>query len=320
MFALDAPEGVEATGRYISWRAVEDAVEYEVLVDGTVQATTEELFYMLPDQNKDSKVTIQALAEGGKKRSKPSAEVKVYQNSQFLEEEILNIEMVPGEVQYIPASVRCVYVTGIASDARIMIQDRQEDLVVRMRDTVIVAPEGQSCITSETVLSCAVYLSVEGNVKLSVAPVTTVPATPADNSGQTGKTGTSGGDAVCLNNLILCGDGELTLQGGDGGRGGKGSTAKGILTTATSQNGGNGGAGGNGIRCTKLILAMNRMDQRVHVSGGVGGAGGAHGDITVSISGAVTGVMGVLKDGQKGADGTGVSNNFLYNYRGVLEK
>ena len=320
LFALDAPTGVKSMGRYITWSAVEDAVEYEVLVDGVVQDTTEELFYLLPDQDEDAKVTVQALAEGGKRRSKPSDEIKVCQSTAFASADVMKIEMVSEKVQYIPPTVRYVRVTGNAVEARIIIQDRQDDLVIELGDTVIKAPAGTDCITTESELSCAVYLVLAGDAELSVADVTEVPETPANNSNKVGSNGIHGGDAIYVKNLILCGEGSLTLSGGNGGQGGKGSTASGLFTLATSQNGGNGGNGGCGIRCTNLILDMAQVSQRIRAAGGTGGAGGAHGKITVSVSGGVTGAMGVLKDGSKGLNGVGVSASFTYKNRGIIEE
>lgn len=305
---LAAPE-VSVMGGVIMWDKVNNATMYEVYKNGVLVNTTSETHYSFEDITEDAQVYVVAIDEEESKTSESSSKVLVYQQSGFSSEESMTIELESGGY-VIPANIKYVCITGNSTNAYITIADRTSDLIVSLNNVNLTSPEGKDCIaTSDGEINSnnkryTVSVKVNGINILQGGNCTSVPSQPSDNTSKKGGKGGDGGSCLVLPYIVFCGNGSLTLNGGNGGAGGKGADSSG-WSTACYGNGGDGGNGGNGIETEKAVLAMS-LTGLVESYGGTAGTKGAPGANGSTLSGALYTSSWKNSYGKEGTEGLSV--------------
>lgn len=305
IFGIGQPK-ISAYGNVIYWEAVADAAEYQVYAEGASIGTTTDTYYVLDDLSVDSDITVTAKNAQGKE-SKESNAITVQQSVGFVDEETMEIELTSEKEYKVSSNVKFVKVSGEASSVGFTIEkNRTDDLYVELDQVTMVSGATNNCFRTENnimdaeELKFAVIFILKGNSALTGASITTVPEPQTEaNSQKKGINGESGRTPIVLPTVIMTGNGDLTLKGGDGGNGGTGAPSSG-MSTSLYGDGGNGGEGGGGLKCTTLVLALGK-GCRVFATGGNGGEGGSPG----SNGSLVSGPVGTLAwDLHFGADGS----------------
>ena len=300
---LDTPT-ITQIGNYVSWEPVEEASSYEIYANGELYDTVTEPNYFFTDVTKD--LTVQIMARGVKERikSKMTEEFTISQNSGFKTEETFELTLASHEEFSVPASIKHLTVTGSAENTVIIIEERKTDLVVTLDNVTLSSKPGKSCIYQNgDKTGSAIIVEMVGTSTLKATNVNSVPEAPAKGSEKTGSNGYEGGHGIQYENIVFIGNGNIDLFGGNGGQGATGAAQKdGLFTLSQAGNGGDGGTGGSGFSCDGVVIKAG-MTSKITVHGGKGGAAGAHGEISISIAGGITGGLGFVHDGAAGADG-----------------
>lgn len=284
---LATPE-VSVMGGVVMWNKVNNATAYEIYSNGVLVNTTSETHYSFDDITEDIQAYVVAIDEKEEKASDESAKVLVYKQSGFSDSEKMSIDLESGGY-VIPANVKYVTITGNSSNAYVTVADRTSDLIVVLNNVNLTSPEGKDCIsTSDGEIDTnnkryCVSIKVNGTNILQGGNYVSIPSTPDDNTEKKGGKGGNGGSCLVLPYIVFCGNGSLTLNGGNGGAGGKGANSSGWSKSCYG-NGGDGGNGGNGINTQKAVLAMS-LTGLVESYGGLAGAKGAPGTNGSALSG-----------------------------------
>ena len=112
------------------------------------------------------------------------------------------------------------------------------------------------------------------------------------NNNSTGKTGGNGGAAILADKIIITGDKNIILRGGDGGSGGRGGN---LGISLNASNGGNGGNGGASIDANNIANNLVGILFALRSAGGAGGSlwRGSTGFALIGGSNGSTGAQGV---------------------------
>lgn len=293
-------------GNVISWGSVKNATLYEVYSNDKLVTTTGDNYYIAEKSSENKQFCIVAIDESLNKRSEESNKVMVYKQNGFSEDETMFVTLESG-CYTIPATINYVTISGTSSNAYFTIENRNTDLVIALNNVVLTSSDSEHCISTvdgsydATAKRYTVIIDVNGVNSLTVGNKTSVPSQAAENSDKKGANGYNGGNALNLANIEITGSGSLTLTGGSGGIGGQGANATSGLHSPGE--GGNGGKGGNGIATTKMLLCMESTGS-VTAYGGQGGAGGSHGINGNAMTGIWNNLLGTLKNGSAGKEGT----------------
>ena len=319
LWGISSPE-IETYGNVVAWEAVEDAVSYNIYVDDVAVGTTEENHYVLQNLTKDSSVTVTAVDENGKE-SKKSDKAEIQKSIGFSEAETLEITEIGEHI--VDSAIKYVKVRGAFISTGITIKEnRTADLYIELDNVTMTSGKANNCVRTEnntldaSKLHFTVIFILKGDNSLTGASQTGTPApqTPT-NSQKKGTNGESGRSAIVLPTVVMTGEGSLTLKGGNGGNGGEGASSSG-WSTSLYGDGGNGGEGGGGIKCTTLVLALEK-GSRVSAFGGEGGTGGSPGENGSIVSGPVGTAAWYLHFGSNGANGKGLTGT-LKEYSGAF--
>lgn len=312
---------IEVYGNVVAWEAVENAASYNIYVNDVAVGTTEKNHFILKDLAEDSSVTVTAVKEDGTESDK-SNKTEVQKSVGFSEDETLEVTT-DGE-HTVDSAIKYVKVAGTFSSAGITIKEnRTADLYIELDNVTMTSGQANNCVRTEnnimdaSELHFTVVFILKGDNSLTGASQTETPApqTPT-NSQKKGVNGEAGRSAIVLPTVVMTGEGSLTLKGGNGGNGGTGASSSG-WSTSLYGDGGDGGVGGGGIKCTTLVLALEK-GARVSASGGVGGTGGSPGENGSVVSGPVGTAAWYLHFGENGADGRGLTGT-LKEYSGVFQ-
>lgn len=317
---LDTPV-IQKVGNVISWTEVQDAKTYEILVNGESYDSTTETTYVFKEVTQDMNVSVIAYAENTHLKSEETQKLTIYKNSDFNTSETLEIELINNQEYSIPSSVKNLKLSGTAAGTSILVEERSTDLVITLDNVNLTSAEGKSCIQQMGDKNgSAIIVELVGDNHLAATAPTAVPDTPAQGSEAKGGTGYAGGHGIQYENIVFKGEGNVELLGAAGGKGGKGADQKkGILNVTQAGNGGNGGSGGSGFSCSNVVICTG-VTAKISVAGGKGGQAGAHGAITVSITGGLASALGVVTDGAQGANGAACVYSACLKISGILHE
>lgn len=302
---LGSPE-VSSVGGTVFWERISGASLYEVYRNEELVQTTDKTYYICDDNIQTEQVYVRAVSDDRTEKSEPSNNAAITKQTNFFEEEKLEIHLEDGEYNVAP-NINYVLVTGKSSNACIVISDRTTDLFIELDNVSICAPDGRSCIFVEKDYQMCRYgvtIKVNGTNLLNGGDCLKVPQTPADNTQKKGLEGYEGGSGIVLPQINFIGNGNLTLNGGKGGKGGSGAASSG-LSPVCYGNGGDGGTGGSGIKTRKLVFAMTTQGV-VKVFGGLGGEKGSPGNNGSVISGPLNTSKWAKCFGKEGKNGEGL--------------
>ena len=300
---------LKSQGYYLYWDHVENATDYDIYKDGELYDSTTKNYYRALDLSETGEFHIVARAEGYK-NSVRSAYKKVYKNTNFTEEETLEIDLSIESYVIIGSEYNYVSITGTAEAGRISLEYRTTDILIELNNVNFTAAEGKTCITLEgdylyTDFDYTAIFVVNGDNYLNGSSYTSSMPQPSPNTSQDGRKGGSGKHAIYLPNVYITGDGNLTCQGGKGGVGGKGANSEGIYIGLYGK-GGEGGNGGNGIYCSNLYVDFNSSKSKLVAKGGLAGEGGVPGNNGSVLSGPTGVLMWESSFGKKGSNGKSI--------------
>lgn len=299
-------------GNVVFWDEVEGADSYLVNV-GEEQKEVFTNYYICDNLSVSQQVYVRTKA--GEKVSKKSNTVSVIKTTGFAQDESYGISLTDQKTYDILPSYNYVKISGSASGSQIKIQNRTRDLVIELNDVTLAASQGHDCIatldgkydTSE--LNFDVVFIVNGSNKITGSNYSTTPSKQPENSGKYGVRGGDGGNGIVLPNVVVTGQGSLSVYGGKGGNGGDGADSSG-MSTSSNGSGGNGGNGGSGVLCSNFIMATG-VDGIVKLYGGDGGNGGKKGKNGSIMSGPWVDIAQSRKDGDAGSNGKSYVGNLL---------
>lgn len=309
--SIDMPK-VTSYGNVIFWDEIEGADSYVVTVDEE-QKEVFTNYYVFDNLSESKQVFVRTKI--GEKVSRKSDIVTVIRTTSFSQDETYEIDLVSHKTYDILPTYNYVKISGAASDSQINIQNRSRDLVIELNDVTLISSQGNNCITTSngkydtTSSNFSVVFVVNGINKISGSNYMTTPTKQKENSGKYGTKGGDGGNGIVLPNIVINGQGALSINGGNGGTGGDGADSSG-LSTSSNGSGGNGGNGGSGILCNTIIIAMG-ADGVVKLYGGAGGKGGKVGVNGSVMSGPWVSIAQSRKDGVAGSNGSGYVGNLV---------
>lgn len=309
--SIEKPE-IQVYGNVICWNEV-DGVDSYVVNAGEEQREVFSNYYVFNDLAVSTQVSVRSKV--GEKTSKKSNTVSVMKTKGFTQEETYELTLADNKNYDILPTQNYVKISGTASNSQVIIQNRARDLVVELTDVTMSASQGNNCISTgdgkyETEdSSFTVVFIINGNNSINGSTYTATPSKQPENSGKYGVRGGNGGHGIVLPNIVLTGDGTLSVCGGNGGKGGDGADSSGI-STSSNGSGGNGGNGGSGFLCTNLVMAMG-VDGVVKPYAGNGGSGGKAGVNGSIMSGPWVSIAQSRKDGEAGNKGSAYAGNLI---------
>jgi len=313
---INQPSNLETIGDTIIWSKVTNAVEYEIYEGNQLIATTDKTYYSVGDLNLDKNYQIKAIAKDGYIDSKLSKQITVKMNAIYTQDEIQTIYLDNDTTYQIQQSIKKVVVymkSGLqnAVNTQLLMLERNDNLIIELNNVSMNAPDNKAAIStlyeqySKYEINYSLTLVINGTNRLVGGNSNETPNQPSVNTGTIGLTGYQGKSAIIMSSIVIKGNGELELIGGNGGQGGVGADSQG-LSTATYGNGGKGGDGGNGVSCYKYVINMMSIGKVISTGGdgGLGGAPGANGSI---ITGPINTGRWVNSYGDVGYKGIGFS-------------
>ncbi len=298
--ASDEPFALTCAGEYLYWDACEDAVEYDVYLDGEMAATVTECAYAAGNEfssaeiiarksngkeQKSTRLNRNKASHGSALTVKTEAELSSAALSSCAELTIDTTEGLDlsGKDLTIPKNVKRVNIisdgASVYSSLKIYAEARTTDLTLSLKNFSASGRAGTNLIEMRSaegyeptlVIECSGVCSLSGGNGKNGAD-------GADGAmlqhGANGERGGDGAAAISAQRVFIAGDGRLALTGGSGGNGGKGGLGNGINNPG---NGGNGGNGGNAISTGELTVYM-KQGASCYLLGGSGGTGGDGGD------------------------------------------
>lgn len=270
---------VVSLGDYISWDAAKNADKYDIYKNGVYLETTTQTEYFIGDTSADEEYYV--IAKNENIESEKSNIAYVSKNQDYDSGEILDLT---AEIQYsstIKSEIRKIIIGQDVSSAfnlSIEIEERSTDLVFQLNNVAITGSiTTANCSYSRKTNNYSVIFEISGECSIrgeNGLDGTDWSDKSYDNKELDAGEGYSGKDAVIVPSMIVCGNGNLSVVGGNGGNGGKGSSTTDYEKNNCPGVGSNGGNGGAAVKTSHLILRMDRGECTVSLSDGKGGLKG----------------------------------------------
>ncbi len=305
---------VMTLGDVLSWETVTGATEYQIYCNGQVIGKTEKTQYVLGSRTQDESFYI--VASNGRKNSEKSNEVIAWKNTNFSQEEILDLSDKSSFQFNISQSIKKVIVKKeTATDFYWagLIEERESDILFELKNVTlngsIKTVDGKY---DRATHNYSVIFLVEGTCVLRADAGLNGNNYSGDswtNSEMDGGDGKDGKVALTVSTAIFKGNGSLQIYGGNGGNGGDGastSTWEAVNGPGAGSNGGNGGAA---IKSSYFVLQMDTMGW-ISYTDGSGGRKGEPGENNSIITGPGASLMwndmyDIGKNGSSGSSSLG---------------
>ncbi len=303
------PPTIISFGTFLFWNEVEDAKEYEVYSNDCLLTTVSDTRFELGILNKETKYYVKAKNE--KIISEKSNDVLASKNSEFTNDEILNLSKTATYNSTIPENVKKVILgsstTSSTIDLCIKLERRNSDITFELHNIIIDGSISTMDSTfSRRTKNYNVIFEVYGECKIKGKNGSNGKDYSSEyfNNTEMCEAGEDGEDAIIVPTAIIKGPGNLTISGGNGGNGGIGASTTTWESSATPGVGTNGGNGGSAIKTSYLILIMD-VDSSIILSDGIGGKKGIPGMNNSILTGPLVSAMwkdiyDVGKDGTRG--------------------
>lgn len=294
-------------GSYISWTPVSGATSYEIYKDDFLIETQTDTIYNVGDLDKDSQFYIFAQ-KSDTDQSVKSNIVTVSKNCDFAENEILDLSDWGNLSITVDSSIRKIVVhkKGIPLNFDCNIAERSTDLIFDLSDVTLNGSINCGSDYSRLTKDYNVIFNINGLCALKGTDGKTSSFVFEDDSEKDGIDGTDGEDALVVPTVILRGDGEFQICGGNGGNGSKGASTT-VTSSASIGVGSNGGNGGAAVKTQYFILEMT-ASSIVTIKDGRGGEKGPPGDNNSIITGPLISMMwgDVYDIGKNGMSGKSI--------------
>lgn len=284
--SLNNPQ-IKEIGNMIYWEEISGATAYEIYVDGSLFETVSGDHYNFSDITTKTIINVKAINTDNDAFSKQSNGLELFPIPTFSQEEAYEIVLEDDKEFSIPEDVESVTISGTGINSYITIAPRSKDIIIELNGITLQVPEIKSGISYVIQTTNSKYyqpwnefdatIILKGENSITCVDVTSQPEQPGVNKGIKGKDGFNGGSGISLPNVIIKGDGTLSLKGGNGGHGGKGSRSDGLVSFNGCGEGGNGGNGGYGILAYAIIINTSTGKGQLNMKGGEGGEKGAPG-------------------------------------------
>ncbi len=305
---------VMTLGDVLSWEAVTGATEYQIYCNGQAIAETENTQYVLGVRTQDEHYYV--VASNGQKSSEKSNEVIAWKNTNFSQEEILDLSDKSSLKSNISQSIKKVVIKKeVVTDFHWAgtIEARESDILFELKNVTL---NGSIKTTDgkydRSTHNYSVIFLVEGTCVLRA----NTGMNGDDYSGSSwinseidGGDGKDGKVALTVSTAIFKGNGSLQIYGGNGGNGGDGastSTWEAVNGPGAGSNGGNGGAA---IKSSYFVLQMETIGW-ISYTEGSGGKKGEPGENNSIITGPGASLMwndmyDIGKNGSSGSSSLG---------------
>ncbi|MBQ8394532.1 MAG: hypothetical protein IJX49_03060 [Clostridia bacterium] len=305
---------VRGYGDCLTWEPVKNADVYYIYQDGKKIGESTEGEYVVGALETDSEFYIVAEDKDKNIQSKNSNTVTVSKNCNYTAEEILDLSKEDTWSGDIEATVRQVILQKDATvTANFKLKEREQDITFVLENTQLVGENVIEDLQLDYDCPYGVIIQTKGTSSIQgkegyhneeVFPV---------NSQKDGVNGGDGGNAIYASNVVIQGEGDLTIAGGHGGKGSNGADTSAYKAYVPGR-GSHGGDGGDGIVCKTTFVNMDKKGT-VTISAGKGGAKGNMGKNGSIMTGLWVDVGDFLWQnydiGKAGEDGVSVSGIVL---------
>ena len=270
---------VVSLGDYISWDAAKNADKYDIYKNGVYLETTTQTEYFIGDTSADEEYYV--IAKNENIESEKSNIAYVSKNQGYDSGEILDLT---GKMQYsgtVKSEIRKIIIGKDVSSAfhlSIEIEERSTDLIFRLNNVAITGSINTANRSySRKTNNYSVIFEISG--ECSIRGENGLDGTDwsdkrYDNKELDAGEGYSGKDAVIVPSMIVRGNGNLSVVGGNGGNGGIGSSTTDFEKVNCPGVGSNGGNGGAAVKTSHMILRMDSGNCSVSLLDGKGGLKG----------------------------------------------
>ena len=303
----------EIVGQYKSfkWNEVDKASSYDVYKNGVLVETVTSNIYNVGDEfTEDSTYYIVAHSDELKRNTAKSNEVVYYKNTGFGADETIVVKSASSVS--ISNNIRNVVFNEYNGGVTLDIADRKADLIVTLKKSTLTAGLDFTVDSDKTPFTAVIVLDGDSSITGKHGKSYTAADKGGMNSETDGKPGGNGQTALKAGNLVIKGDGNLTLTGGNGGNASQGSDSSG-WTTKSCGKGASGGNGGNGLSCSSLTLDIGE-NNKLKAVGGAAGKKSSPGSNGSMISGPIISAAwynwDIGKDGNAG-DATSVNTRII---------
>lgn len=267
---------VREYGDCLTWEPVKGADVYYVYRDGQKIGETTEGEYVVGALESDSEIYVVAEDKDENVRSKESNTVTVSKNTNFSEDEILDLSQEYVWEGDIEANIRQVILKKDATiTAKFTLKERKQDITFLLENTQVVGENVIEDLQLDYDCPYGVIIHTKGTSSIQGEKGDYYAGTFPVDSEKNGVDGGDGGNAVYASNVVIVGEGNLTVTGGDGGNGSDGAATSAYKTYVPGK-GSHGGDGGDGIVCKTTFVNMDEKGT-VTISAGKGGAKGKMG-------------------------------------------
>lgn len=273
---------VVSLGDYISWDVAKNADKYDIYKNGVYLETTTQTEYFIGDTSADEEYYV--IAKNENIESEKSNIAYVSKNQNYDSGEILDLT---GEMQYsgtVKSGIRKIIIGQDVSSAfylSIEIEERSTDLIFRLNNIAITGSiTTANCSYSRKTNNYSVIFEITGECFVrgeNGADGVDWSDKRYDNKELDAGEGYRGKDAVIVPSMIVRGNGNLSIVGGNGGNGGIGSSTTDFEKVNCPGAGSNGGNGGAAVKTSHIILRMDSGNCSVSLSDGKGGQKGKPG-------------------------------------------
>jgi len=267
---------VREYGACLTWETVKDADVYYVYQNGTKIGETTEGEYVVGALEADSEFYVVAEDTDKNVQSKESNVVTVSKNCNYTAEEVLDLSEEDTWEGNIEANVRQVILKKDATvTAKFKLKEREQDITFVLDNTQVIGKNVIEDLRLDYNCPYGVIIQTKGTSSIQgqegfhneeIFPV---------NSEKNGVDGGDGGNAIYASNVVIQGEGNLTITGGDGGDGSDGAATSAYKAYVPGK-GSDGGDGGDGIVCKTTFVNMDK-NGTVTITAGKGGAKGKMG-------------------------------------------
>lgn len=305
---------VMSFGTLLSWDSVESATSYDIYCDDALLASVAEPSYRVGDLSSDKQFYV--VARNEKKQSDKSNTILVSKNIELKAEEILDLSDYRNYSTAIPSTVRKVIVGESGSinhvSLSLAIAARSTDLIFELNQAIIegsIFTHDASYSRVKNDYSIIFYLngdcSIAGKDGEAGADFS---SSQYDNTETPAGKGQDGGNAIIAPTVVVTGNGNFTVTGGNGGKGGIGSATTTWEATMAPGKGSDGGNGGAGVLTSYFVLDMDYGNCIATVTNGMGGGKGSPGRNSSIITGPMVSMMwnDIYDIGKSGARGQSV--------------
>lgn len=275
---------VTSFGSFIEWDEAMGATDYEIYCNNKLKATVQNTRYRVQEVENDSDYYVIAVNKNTGEKTEKSNVVKVSKNCGFTSAETLDLSNRTEYTATVPSEVRRVIVGGkqnLEIDLQITLANRTNDIIFELNNVAVtgfMTTANGSYKRADN--NYNVVFAVNGNCSFKGADGSDgfdFSDSVYDNTEVDAGSGSDGGSVFILSSVVVRGNGNFLIAGGNGGNGGVGSSTTKWEEKNGPGAGADGGDGGTAVKCAYLVVDMQNAGCAVSVADGTGGKKGTPG-------------------------------------------